>query len=149
LKNELLTQKNWQQRHWKWLIPLIGLILLSIAIFFSSGMNRITADLVKAYADSELYDNALEKVKANQRVTDILGEIKPIDKLAILEGEVQFSDDNNAVQSTIRVKGEKLTAMMDITAERINNKWIYKKLNIRIKKPIEKKQTIEIIKPTE
>jgi hypothetical protein len=34
---------------------------------------------------------------------------------------------------------------MDITADRINNEWNYNKINIRIKNPPEKKQTIELI----
>ena len=34
---------------------------------------------------------------------------------------------------------------MDISADRINNVWNYKKINIRIKNPPEKKQTIEIL----
>jgi len=39
--------------------------------------------------------------------------------------------------------------MMDLKADRIDNEWVYKKLSVRIKNPPEKKQTIEIIKPTE
>jgi len=35
---------------------------------------------------------------------------------------------------------------MDITADKINNEWKYKKINIRIKNPPKNKQTIEIIK---
>jgi len=149
MNNEIIEQKSWWKRNWKWFAPLIGTVLISITIFFSSGMSGITTDLVQAYADSELYENALKKVKADKRVTDLLGEIEPIDKMAILEGEVQFSDNNKKVKSTIRVKGTKGKARMDIVANRIDNEWIYEKLNIRIKNPPEKKQTIEIIKPTE
>jgi hypothetical protein len=42
------------------------------------------------------------------------------------------------------IAGVKCKARMDISADRINNKWNYSKIKIRIKNPPEKKQTIEI-----
>lgn len=146
MNNELIEQKSWWKRNWKWLVPVIGIILISMATFFSSGMDGVATDLIQAYADTELYENALEKVKSDPRAIELLGEIEPIDKLAILEGSVGYSDDNNNVNSSIRVVGTKRKAIMDISADRIDNAWTYKKINIRIKKPIEDKQIIEIIK---
>ena len=146
MNNELIEQKSWWKRNWKWFLPISGLIVIFIAIFFSSGMSGAVTNLAQAYADAELYENALEKVKTDQRATELLGEIEPIDKLAILEGSVGYSDDNKTVNSSIRLTGKKLVARMDITATQINNKWNYKKINIRIKNPPEKRQTIEIVK---
>ncbi len=144
MSNELITQKSWWKRNWKWLIPVIGILLITITVFFSSGMNGIATDLVQAYADTELYENALNKAKSDKRVTELLGEIEPIDKLAIAEGEVQYTNENKTVNSTIRIVGNKGKARMDISADRINDEWNYTKINIRIKNPPEKKQTIEI-----
>ncbi len=146
MNNELIEQKSWWKRNWKWFLPISGLIVIFIAIFFSSGMSGAVTNLAQAYADAELYENALEKVKTDQRATELLGEIEPIDKLAILEGSVGYSDDNKTVNSSIRLTGKKLVARMDITATQINNKWNHKKINIRIKNPPEKRQTIEIVK---
>ncbi|MFH6768802.1 cytochrome c oxidase assembly factor Coa1 family protein [Gaetbulibacter aquiaggeris] len=143
--NELIKQKSWWNRNWKWFVP-VSVILLILAVLISSGMGGIGADLAKAYSDTELYENALNRVKSDQKVIKLLGDIEPIDKLAILEGEVQYTNDNQTVNSTIRIKGVKGKARMDIIADRINNEWEYKKINVRIKSPPEKKQTIEIIK---
>ena len=145
MNNELTKQKSWWNCNWKWFVPVIVLVLISITIFFSSGMNGIATDLVQAYADTELYSQALEKVKSDKRVTDLLGEIKPIDKLAILEGQVEYSNDNKMVNSSIRLIGTNGKASMDISADLVDNEWNYKKINIRIKKPIENKQIIEIL----
>lgn len=145
MNNELIKQKSWWKRNWKWFVTICGILIITISIFFSSGMGGITNDLVQAYADTELYENALKKVKSNHRVTELLGEIKPIDKLAILEGQVAYTNDNKTVSSSIRVVGAKGRANMDISADLVNNEWVYKKINIRIKNPPEKKQTIEII----
>ena len=98
------------------------------------------------YSDKQLYENALLKVKSNQKVIELLGEIEPIDKLAILEGEVKYTDDNRTVKSSIRIKGSTGKGRMDIIADRVNKEWKYKIINVRIKNPPEKKPTIEIIK---
>lgn len=144
MKNEPIKQKKWWKRNWKWFVPSCGIILISIAIFFSSGMGGIATDLAQAYADTELYQNALEKVNADQKVNELLGEIEPLGKMAILEGQIQYSNDNQTVNSTVRIIGTKGKARMDITADRINGAWNYSKINVRIKNPPEKKQTIEI-----
>ncbi|TXE20203.1 hypothetical protein ES731_06750 [Psychroflexus gondwanensis] len=146
MNNELIEQKSWWKRNWKWLVPVSGIIMISLAIFFSSGMDGIGADLAQAYTDTELYKNALEKVKSDQKANELLGKIEPIDKLAILEGEVHYTNENQTVNSTIRLKGTKGKAKLDISADRINNEWNYTKINVRIKNPPENKQTIEILK---
>ena len=145
MNNELIEQKNWWKRNWKWLVPVGGISLFLILILLSSGIGGMGIDLVQAYSDTKLYENALEKVKSDKRVTELLGEIEPIDELAILEGEVKYSNENKTVNSSIRVTGTKGKARMDISADLINNSWDYEKINIRIKKPVENKQTIEIL----
>ncbi|MBC9796016.1 cytochrome c oxidase assembly factor Coa1 family protein [Sinomicrobium weinanense] len=144
MNNELIEQKSWWKRNRKWFVTMCGIMVIFIAAFFSSGMDGMATDLVQAYADTKLYENALEKAKSDERVTELLGEIKPIDKMAIIEGQVKYSNDNRTVNSTIRVKGTKGKARMDISANRINNTWNYTRINIRIKNPPGKKQTIEI-----
>ena len=144
MNNELIEQKSWWKRNWKWFVPVCGIILISITVFLFSGMGGITTDFAKAYADTELYENALKKVNANEKVNELLGEIEPLGKLAILEGQIEYSNDNQKVKSTVRIIGTKGKARMDITADRINDIWNYSKINVRIKNPPEKKQTIEI-----
>ncbi|WCO00494.1 cytochrome c oxidase assembly factor Coa1 family protein [Psychroserpens ponticola] len=120
-------------------------MILLLVIFFSSGMNKVASDLTIAYSDTELYNNALEKVKANESALNILGEIQPIDKLAILEGQANYSEDNSSVKTSIRIVGTKGNAKLDIIANKVKNDWVYKTINIRIKKPKDKKQTIVIV----
>lgn len=144
MNHELIKRKSWWKRHGKWLVPVTGIILISVVIFFSSGMDGVVVDLAQAYATTELYDNAIEKVNADKRVNELLGEIQPMDNLAILEGVVEYSNNNKTVNSTIRLIGTKGRAKMDISADRINKEWEYTKINVRIKNPPEIKQTIEI-----
>jgi hypothetical protein len=69
----------------------------------------------------------------------VLGDLEPIDKLAILEGNAKYSNHNNSVELTVRVKGPKGKGKMDISADKNGTEWEYKKINIRIK------QTEEVI----
>lgn len=144
MNNEIIKQKSWWSHHWKWIVPVSGILLVLTVLFFTTGMNAIATDVAQAYTDAELYENALEKAKTNKQVTELLGELQPIDQLAILEGAVTYSNNNKTVQSSIRIKGTEGNAMLDISANRIKNEWKYTKLNVRIKNPPEKKQTITI-----
>lgn len=120
-------------------------VIIFLVVFFSSGMNKVASNLVHAYSDTELYHNALEKVKADKTVITILGEIQPIDQLAILEGQVNYSEDHTSVKSSIRITGTKGKARLDIMAHKVENEWDYKTINVRIKTPKDQQQTIDII----
>jgi hypothetical protein len=136
---------NMIKKYLKWIIPIAVILAIIIYLFSSSGISGIATDYAQSYADTELYEEALDKAKSDKRVTKLLGEIEPIDKLAILEGHVNYSNDNKTVNSSIRVSGNKLNAIMDITANREENVWNYEKIHIRVKNPPEMKQTIEVI----
>ncbi len=45
MSNELIKQKSWWKRNWKWLILINGIFMICMTIFFSSGMNGIATDL--------------------------------------------------------------------------------------------------------
>ena len=144
MTNDLEKRDGWWKRNWKWIIPIFGIIAISITVFLSSEMDVIAADLAKAYADPELYNNALDKVRTDPRVNALLGEIQPIDKMAILEGQVEYSNNDTTVFSSVRILGTKGKANMDISADRINNTWNYNQIKIRIKNSPDNKQEIEI-----
>lgn len=145
MNNDLVEEKSWGKRNWKWLIPVSAIILISFGIFFSSGMDLVAGDLAKAYADTNLYENAIEKVNEDKRVLKLLGEIQPMENLDILEGHVEYSNENKTVKTTIWINGTNGRAKMDIAADWVNKEWNYTKLNVRIKNPPEKRQTIEIV----
>jgi len=149
MNNELIKQKSWWKRYRKWLIPSVSLFVILLIITYSSGFGGVLTDYSKAYAESDLYEKAIEEVKQNERVKDLLGTVEPINNMTILNGYVTYSDDNNSVDTTIKISCTNGKAMLDISANRIDNIWNYNKINIRIKNPPENKETIEIIKSTE
>ena len=134
------------EKNWKWFIPVIALLLIIFSVFISSGVRGIGADFAQAYSDTELYQNAIKKVKSDQKVKELLGEIEPIYKFAILEGKINYTNGNQTINSTIQIQGAKGKAKMDISADRIEGQWVFKKINVRIKDSNDIKQTIEIIR---
>ena len=139
MNNELIPDKSYWSRNRKWIVPVFLFLILSIGILSSISDGSAT-DLVQAYADNSLYENAIAKAKTNQRVLEVIGEIEPIDKLAILEGSAIYSNNNNSVQTSIRIKGSKSKGKLDIVADKKGQEWIYKTITIRIK------NTNEVIK---
>ena len=146
MDNELIVAKSWWGKNWKWFLPTITLFfLLLFWSILSLGIDRNVIDIPQAYSDSSLYEKAIEKAKTNQRVLEVIGEIEPIDKLAILEGNAIYSNNNNSVELSVRVKGSKGKGKMDISADKNGAEWKYKKISIRIKEP---KEEIQILKDT-
>lgn len=145
MNNILIENESWFKKNWKWFIPLSGTVLFLTFSLWLIAFGSVLDNYSKAYADPKLYELALEKVKKNQRVNIVLGEIEPINNMSILNGSVNYSDDNNLVNSTIKITCEKGKAMLDILAERNNTTWDYKLITVRIKSPLEKKETIEIL----
>ena len=137
--NEQSAKRNIWQRHWKWLMPLVIIILI---IFMVSPIGNSITDIAKAYSDSSIYVDAFEKAKSNKQVIEILGTVEPIDKFAIIEGHVAYSNNNNSVNITVRIKGSKGKGKFDIAANKVNGTWEYQVLKIRIKEP---KHTIVVL----
>lgn len=141
MNNELIIAKSWWSSNWKWLLSTL-LFLLFVGFLLSASIEGSITDLAQAYSDKSLYENAIDKANTNKRVLEVFGKIEPIDQLSILEGNAIYTNNNNSVVLSIRIKGDKGNGKMDISAERNRTAWNYKKINIRIKDP---KEEIQII----
>ena len=145
MNNDLIEVKPWWKRNWKSSLGLSIVMLILLSYVFSSNFGTIVSDYTKAYADPTLFEIPLQKVRANKRVQETLGSIEPIDNMTILNGEVNYANDNKSVTATIKITGEHGKAMLDISALLENGFWSYQKITVRIKNPPEKKETIQIV----
>lgn len=143
MSNELVKQKNWLQRSWKWMLPLVVVCFLTFTLFLSMTAGHL-GDFGKAYAEPHLYQGAVEIAQKNKEVTALLGKLEPVGKIAILEGDIDYSDDNSHVELSVRVVGATGKATMYAIANRINNVWEYKEITIQIKNPPENRQKIKV-----
>jgi hypothetical protein len=127
-----MKQKSRLRKNLTWLAPLSAIILIAL-IGLSTIDNNVT-DMAEAYTDPSLCRNAIEKANLHPEVRASLGELEQVDKLAILEGTVVYSNEGNTVEATVRVKGSKGSAKMDLTAEKDHNEWKYQMIRIRDKR---------------
>lgn len=142
-------KKPWFKRKRTWFSLFF---LICMGLFLSTlpkELPRNVAYLAKAYSEPEIAEGALEIVKSNPKIIALLGELKPMGQFDMLEGSVGYSKEGDSVAITIHVRGDKkkkkVRANMDVLAQKINNKWEYINIQVRIKGPVELKQTIPIL----
>lgn len=133
MENELLLKKSWWNRNWKWFLPTTTLSILSFGLILSSSIPVNTTDIIRAYSDDSLFEAVIQKANSNQEVLHLIGKIEPIDKLAILEGNTSYSNNNNSVRSSFRISGTKAKGKLDLTANRKGTQWDYQKIVVRTK----------------
>lgn len=104
--------------------------------------------LAKGYSEPEVCQGAFEITKNDPKVLNILGELEDTGSLDLLNGSVQYSKGGDSVAITIDVKGDKeiknIRSKMDLVAFKVNGEWEYQVIRVRIKQPLEMKQTIPV-----
>ncbi|KQC31074.1 cytochrome c oxidase assembly factor Coa1 family protein [Flagellimonas eckloniae] len=103
--NTLIEHKSWFKRNWKWFLPSIIVLFLVLGLLFSTKLGGNIMGMAKVYSESSVCENALEIAKKDKKVIQLLGELQPLDKLAILEGAHNYSNDYNTLDITVRVTG--------------------------------------------
>lgn len=141
--NDIVQKPNWLKRNWKWFVPIFVLLLL-FAMSLPKGIGNATLHIAKGYSDTEVPKNALEIVKKNERVGQMLGELEPIGRMTILEGYVQYSKNADSVFMALTIKGSKGKGKMDVKAFIKNGQWEYEQLDVRLKEPHFREETIPI-----
>jgi hypothetical protein len=130
MDNEIIEQKSFWTKRWFWSTVIIAIGFMLIMISNSDDV----VNFGQAYADPSLCQNAIDKANKNEEVIQNFGKLEPIDKLAILEGNTVYSNNNKSISITVRVSGEKENGKMDILADKEGDIWKYKSIKIRNKK---------------
>jgi hypothetical protein len=47
VNNELIEQKSWWKKNWKWFMPVSGFLLILLSVFISSGIGGLVLILPK------------------------------------------------------------------------------------------------------
>lgn len=137
--NELIRHKNWWQRNWKWFISIASLFLVFSVLISSSNLGKKLSDIVKAYADPQLIEKALSKAQENEEVVQFLGTLKPLDKMAITQGIINYSNNDRTVDLYVHINGSKANGRMRVFAHWDKSGWKYDTIAVlskELKKPI-------------
>ena len=138
MENETI-QENWFKRNRFWIFILSGIIFFGIVVI---SVSWNFSDFAKSAIDTELCDDAIVTANGNSKVIERLGVIEPVSQMAIFEGNSAYSNNDNHVEITVRVKGEKGHAKMDVVADKLDGNWNYKSIRIRTKNPAD---TIDVV----
>ncbi|BFM42589.1 hypothetical protein CFS9_12300 [Flavobacterium sp. CFS9] len=135
MENDLVEKESWFKRNWKWFLPSVFLSILLIGLAAASTSQEGITDIAKAYSDDLLFEKAIEKANRNPDIHENIGRIEPIDRLAILEGTVIYSNNHNTVNLSVRVNGAKRKGKLNISAFKKGTEWVYQKIAVRTKNP--------------
>lgn len=141
MDNELIVNQNWIKRHWKWVLPMTILLILFFILLIPSTSKSDLTNIVQAYNETSLFDDAITIANKNKRVLETVGKIEQIDKLAILEGSAVYTNNNKSVEASVRIRGAKGNGKLDISAYKKEG-WNYQKIIVRLKNP---KEEIKIV----
>lgn len=127
------TLKNWWKINYKWSLSLAAFIIACLILAYNISQGSFK-DMAQAYADPTLFQNAITKANENTKVIQVFGTLEPIDNLAILEGNTKYTNDNKAIEATVRVIGKKAQGKMDISAQKTGSEWTYELIKLRVTK---------------
>ncbi|MEZ0006709.1 putative negative regulator of RcsB-dependent stress response [Flavobacterium sp. 28YEA47A] len=130
MKNKI-NLKSWWQINYRWFLSLSAFIIACLILAYAISQGSFK-DMAQAYADPVLFQKAITEANKNDEVIQILGTLEPLDNMAILEGNTRYSNDNKAIEATVRVTGKKAKGKMDISAQKIGSEWKYEGIKIRV-----------------
>ena len=137
--NEIIQEKGWFKRNWKWAVPLGGclsmiiiLIIVLVSTFF--GVRSVINN-------SEYEKEAMIKLNENERVIELLGD--PVEKVGMNNYSFNWINGVKEVNMEISVSGPKESGVLHIDADIKGGDWDYDELYIKIDNTDEK---IDILK---
>lgn len=137
-ENTILRKKPWFSRNWKWVVPVFIVILFCAGVLFALG--DIIKGMGTAMSDPELIGKAEQRAQQHPEVQLYFGNELKVG--TIIEGDVLLSEDGKIIRTTVPLKGEKGSGMIDIYAHRLDEKWIHDSIHVRLKNP--EKRTIKL-----
>ncbi len=127
-QNELIEQKSWWKRNWKWAVPTGGCgCLILIIILFIGG---VFAGVNSLFTNSTPYQEALVNLQNNEQIIELLGE--PIEKDGMMQGSFNFSNGDGEADFSIPIKGPKGEGRLYIVGQKRNDVWTYSEMEVRI-----------------
>jgi len=135
MNDEIIKEKSWFKRNRMWLVPVCAAVFMFVLIFASSDTVTHAVDFASGYNDKALYENAIKQANANNDVLDVVGKLKPVDNMAIVESTIEYSNNDQSVSLSVRVSGSKGKAKMDVAATKRDSIWQYSLIKLRIKNP--------------
>ncbi|MHA7056641.1 cytochrome c oxidase assembly factor Coa1 family protein [Aquimarina sp. M1] len=135
---EHIPRKSWFSRNWPWVIPVGG--CLTLIIVFFAFLGSVIFGVSTAFTNSAPYQDGLTKAQQDEYVVQMLGE--PIETNGIMNGSLNFKNDEGSVDISIPIKGPDGEARIYIVGTKQNDTWTYSELYVILE---ENNETVDLL----
>ena len=118
---------NWWSRNWKWFVPVLGVIVILLAV---GSIALFVTLLFSTMKSSGAYKQALVAARADPAVEQALGA--PIDAGFIVSGSVSVSGSSGDADLSIPVSGPKGKGTLHVRATRSMGEWQFTELVLEV-----------------
>jgi hypothetical protein len=118
---------GWWQRHWKWALPALGVLGLSL---FAAFVLLAVSALFGMMKSSDAYKLALQRVQASPAATAALGA--PIHDGWLVMGNVQINGPSGAASLQIPVSGPQGAGDVFVEATKSAGAWNFQTLVLQL-----------------
>jgi len=128
MDNELVPQKSWWKRNWKWVIPVGGCLTLIVGaiVLFSSIYFGVTGLM----EGSQPYEHAFELINQDEDLLEVLGS--PIEKEGMVQGNINWSNGNKSAKMVVPISGPKGKGKLYIDATGEGDEWNYHEIRVEV-----------------
>ena len=125
---ENIPHQNWFNRNWKWAVPTGGCLLIIILFIVFAG--SMILGVSSLFTGSEPYKEALLTVQSSEVVIKAMGE--PIEEDGIAKGNINQTNGEGHLKLEIPLKGPKGKATLFVVADKYDDDWEYKVMELEI-----------------
>jgi hypothetical protein len=119
--------RGWWSRHWKWVVPLLGALMLAL---FTGVILLFMSALFGMLKSSDAYQQAVREAKANPAVVQALGE--PIEEGWLTMGNINVNGPSGEANLQIPISGPKGEGDIYLEATKSAGQWNYSTLLVRV-----------------
>ena len=119
--------RGWWSRHWKWVVPLLGALMLAL---FAGVVLLFMSALFGMMKSSDAYQQALREAKGNPAVVQALGE--PIEEGWLTMGNININGPSGEANLQIPMSGPKGEGDIYLEATKSAGQWNYSTLLVRV-----------------
>ncbi|NIJ78495.1 hypothetical protein FHT08_003629 [Xanthomonas campestris] len=118
-----LQSPNVWSRHWKWIVPGIGVALFLLLALAIGGLLSVVAATLKS---SDVYRDALRIARADARVTRALGT--PVEDAFLPSGSIRYTGQAGDARFSVDLHGPRGEGSLQVDATRRHGQWRYQTL---------------------
>jgi hypothetical protein len=120
--------KNWLERNWKWLVPVLLVVMFLGILLFAGG---IFFGVTKVMKSSEPYRVAFERASSDPRVIAVIGE--PIRKSWYMTGQININGPSGHASLAFPVRGPRGKATVYVEAIRRMGEWDIRSITVEFR----------------